>query len=111
MEQPPEELIAWTPDMLLEISLPASEDFLRVKETLTRIGISSKKENILFQSCHILQKKGKFYLVHFKEMFLLDGRKSDISKTQLDTTKVRNLTTTAPKDPRPALIQYFQQAI
>ena len=90
MEHPVEEIIQWNPDMLLEISLPSSEDFLRVKETLTRIGISSKKEQILYQSCHILQKKGKYYLVHFKEMFLLDemflpsNKKSFFSKNDLE---------------------------
>ena len=70
--------------MLLEITLPSSEDFLRVKETLTRIGVSSKKEKVLFQSCHILHKKQKFYLVHFKEMFLLDGKESLFSKNDLE---------------------------
>ena len=63
---------------LLEIELVNKEDFLKVKETLTRIGITSKKENKLFQSCHILHKKGKYYIVHFKELFILDGLESDI---------------------------------
>lgn len=63
---------------LLEIELNNKEDFLKVKETLTRIGITSKKENKLFQSCHILHKKGKYYIVHFKELFILDGLESDI---------------------------------
>ena len=57
----------------------ADEDFLKIKETLTRIGVASKKENKLFQSCHILHKKGKYYIVHFKEMFMLDGKETDIS--------------------------------
>ena len=57
----------------VEIDLLSSENFLKIKETLTRIGISSRKENKLYQSCHILHKKGKYYIVHFKEMFILDG--------------------------------------
>lgn len=68
---------------LLEVELPNKEDFLKVKETLTRIGITSKKENKLFQSCHILHKKGKYYVVHFKELFLLDGLESDIDENDI----------------------------
>lgn len=64
---------------LIEVLLSQPEDFLKVKETLTRIGIASRKENILYQSCHILHKQGKYYIVHFKELFLLDGRVSDFS--------------------------------
>lgn len=63
----------------VEITLKSKEDFLKVKETLTRIGVSSKKEKKLFQSCHILHKRGKYAIMHFKEMFILDGLKSDIS--------------------------------
>ena len=68
---------------LLEIDLLNSENFLKVKETLTRIGITSKQENKLFQSCHILQKKNKYYIVHFKELFLLDGLESDIDANDI----------------------------
>ena len=68
---------------LLEIEIQNSEDFLKIKETLTRIGITSKKENKLFQSCHILHKKGKYYIVHFKELFLLDGLESDIDSNDI----------------------------
>ena len=68
---------------LLEITLKNEDDFLKVKETLTRIGVSSKKENKLYQSCHILHKKGKYYIVHFKELFSLDGLPSDISETDI----------------------------
>jgi hypothetical protein len=64
---------------LLEIRLKSEEDFLKVRETLTRIGVASHKDKTLYQSCHILHKKGKYYIVHFKEMFLLDGKHSDIS--------------------------------
>jgi len=63
----------------VEVQLTDSENFLKVKETLTRIGISSKKENKLYQSCHILHKKGKYYIVHFKELFALDGLADDLS--------------------------------
>jgi len=63
----------------VEINLKNKEDFLKVKETLTRIGVSSKKEKKLFQSCHILHKRGRYTIMHFKEMFLLDGLESDIS--------------------------------
>ena len=61
-------------DDLLEVTLAKDDDFLKVKETLTRIGVSSRKENKLYQSCHILHKRGKYYIVHFKELFALDGR-------------------------------------
>ena len=67
-------------ESFLEVTLKTEEDFLKVKETLTRIGVASKKENKLFQSCHILHKKGKYYIVHFKEMFILDGKATDISE-------------------------------
>jgi|TARA_Y100000034_G_scaffold8058_1_gene8801 hypothetical protein len=68
---------------LVEIKLRDDEDFLKIKETLTRIGISSRKENKLYQSCHILHKKGRYYIVHFKELFLLDGLDSDMDETDL----------------------------
>jgi hypothetical protein len=66
-------------DTFLEVSLKKEEDFLKIKETLTRIGIASKKEKKLFQSCHILHKRGKYYIVHFKELFQLDGKPSDFT--------------------------------
>ena len=66
-------------DTFLEVKLKREEDFLKVKETLTRIGIASRKEKKLYQSCHILHKRGKYYIVHFKELFLLDGKQSDFS--------------------------------
>jgi hypothetical protein len=68
---------------LLEITLKADDDFLKVRETLTRIGVSSKKENKLYQSCHILHKRGKFYIVHFKELFALDGLPTDLDDTDI----------------------------
>jgi len=67
-------------DTLLEVSIAEEEDFLKNKETLTRIGVASKKEKKLYQSCHILHKRGKYYIVHFKELFLLDGKQSDFSE-------------------------------
>ena len=70
-------------DSLLEVSLQKEDDFLKIKETLTRIGVSSKKDKKLYQSCHILHKRGKYYIVHFKELFLLDGLESDITETDL----------------------------
>jgi hypothetical protein len=68
---------------LLEVTLKQEDDFLKVRETLTRIGVSSKKENKLYQSCHILHKRGKFYIVHFKELFALDGLPTDIDDTDV----------------------------
>jgi hypothetical protein len=68
---------------LVEIVLANEDDFLKVRETLTRIGVASKRDNILYQSCHILHKRGKYYIVHFKEMFLLDGKPSSIDDTDL----------------------------
>ena len=73
---------------LIEVTLAEPDDFLKVKETLTRIGIASKKDKTLYQSCHILHKQGKYYVVHFKQLFLLDGKKSDFTeddKARLNT--------------------------
>ena len=67
-------------DKLVEVTLPNEESFLKVKETLTRIGIASKKEQKLYESCHILHKQGKYYIVHFKELFMLDGKTNDFSE-------------------------------
>jgi len=66
-------------DSLVEVTLPNEEDFLKIKETLTRIGVASKKDRKLYQSCHILHKQGKYYIVHFKELFKLDGKPSNFS--------------------------------
>jgi len=68
---------------LLEVTLEKDDDFLKIKETLTRIGVSSKAENKLWQSCHILHKKGKYYIVHFKELFLLDGLSSTLDENDI----------------------------
>lgn len=69
-----------TIDQMVEVTLKQPDDFLKVKETLTRIGVASKKTNTLFQSCHILHKQGKYYITHFKELFALDGKPSDFSE-------------------------------
>ena len=71
--------VPWTKDDMVEISLKEPDDFLKVRETLTRIGVASRKEKKLYQSCHILHKKGQYYIVHFKELFALDGKKANLS--------------------------------
>jgi Bacteriophage translational regulator len=68
---------------MVEVTLDKNDDFLKVKETLTRIGLASKKDNTLYQSCHILHKQGKYYIVHFKELFALDGKPYDITENDL----------------------------
>lgn len=68
---------------LVEVTLKEKDDFLKVRETLTRIGVASKKDKIIYQSCHILHKQGKYYIVHFKELFALDGKPTDISENDL----------------------------
>ena len=70
-------------DNLIEVTLPNEEDFLKIKETLTRIGVASKKDRKLYQSCHILHKQGKYYIVHFKELFALDGKPSNFSEEDI----------------------------
>ena len=69
----------WSPDKMVEILLSEPDDFLKVRETLTRIGVASRKEKKLYQSCHILHKQGKYYIVHFKELFALDGKRANLS--------------------------------
>lgn len=74
----------WTPNSMLEITLPAPDNFLKVKETLTRIGVASKKEKKLYQSAHILHKQGRYFIVHFKELFILDNKESNITVGDVD---------------------------
>ena len=74
-----EQEIQWTPDQMVEVNLSEPDDFLKVRETLTRIGVASRKEKKLYQSCHILHKQGKYYIVHFKELFALDGKSANLS--------------------------------
>ena len=69
----------WTPQSMLEITLPTPDNFLKVKETLTRIGVASKKDKKLYQSAHILHKQGRYFIVHFKELFILDNKESSIT--------------------------------
>tara|TARA_B100000575_G_scaffold125148_1_gene99806 strand:- start:802 stop:1224 length:423 start_codon:yes stop_codon:yes gene_type:complete len=69
----------WSPERMVEVSLGEPDDFLKVRETLTRIGVASRKEKKLYQSCHILHKQGKYFIVHFKELFALDGKKANLS--------------------------------
>lgn len=74
----------WTPDSMLEVTLPEPDNFLKVRETLTRIGVASRKEKRLFQSCHILHKQGRYFIVHFKELFALDGKESNITNNDIE---------------------------
>ena len=76
-------IVEWTPSSMLEVTLNEPDDFLKVRETLTRIGVASRKENKLFQSCHILHKQGRYFIVHFKELFLLDGKKSNLEENDV----------------------------
>lgn len=76
--------IEWTPSSMLEVALNEPDDFLKIKETLTRIGVASRKDKKLFQSCHILHKQGRYFIVHFKELFLLDGKKSNFEDNDLE---------------------------
>jgi len=75
-----EQIVEWTPASMLEVILNEPDDFLKVRETLTRIGVASRQGNKLFQSCHILHKQGRYFIVHFKELFLLDGRKANLEE-------------------------------
>ena len=75
--------VQWTKDDMVEVTLKEPDDFLKVRETLTRIGVASRKEKKLYQSCHILHKKGQYYIVHFKELFALDGKKANLSENDL----------------------------
>ena len=73
----------WTTDKMFEVTLKEPDDFLKVRETLSRIGVSSRKEKKLYQSCHILHKQGKYYIVHFKELFALDGKEHNITENDI----------------------------
>lgn len=77
----------WTPDTMVEVTLEHPDNFLKVKETLTRIGVASRKQKQLYQSCHILHKQGRYFIVHFKELFILDGKESNLT---LDDIERRN---------------------
>jgi hypothetical protein len=76
-------LVEWNSNLMLEVTLSEPDDFLKVKETLTRIGIASRRDNKLYQSCHILHKQGRYFIVHFKELFMLDGKKSNLEEADV----------------------------
>lgn len=78
-----EKSVEWTPASMLEITLNEPDDFLKVRETLTRIGVASRKDKKLYQSCHILHKQGRYFIVHFKELFVLDGKPSTITENDI----------------------------
>ena len=78
------EELQWTGDLMLEVTLKEADDFLKVRETLSRIGVASRKERKLYQSCHILHKQGRYFIVHFKELFALDGKPTNISVNDLE---------------------------
>ena len=88
-------IVEWSPATMLEITLREPDDFLNVRETLTRIGVSSRKDKKLFQSCHILHKQGRYFIVHFKELFLLDGKKANLEENDVAR---RNTITTLMSD-------------
>ena len=73
----------WTQEQMLEVGLKEPDDFLKVRETLSRIGVASRKERKLYQSCHILHKQGRYFIVHFKELFALDGKKTNLSENDV----------------------------
>ena len=78
-----ENTIEWSPEQMLEVTIKQPDDFLKVRDTLTRIGVASRKDKTLFQSCHILHKQGKYFIVHFKELFALDGKDTNISENDI----------------------------
>jgi hypothetical protein len=105
----------WTAESMLEVTLPEPDNFLKVRETLTRIGIASRKEQKLFQSCHILHKQGRYFIVHFKELFALDGKASDITSGDIERRnaitgllqdwELLNIITPAKAEPKASLSQ------
>lgn len=88
-------IVEWQPQDMLEVVLNEPDDFLKVRETLTRIGVASRKDKKLFQSCHILHKQGRYFIVHFKELFMLDGKKANL---ELNDIERRNTITTLLSD-------------
>ena len=78
-----EPVVTWSPDQMVEVTLNEPDDFLKVRETLTRIGVASRKEKKIYQSCHILHKQGRYYLVHFKELFALDGKHANLTSNDV----------------------------
>ena len=88
-------IVEWTPAAMLEVTLNEPDDFLKVRETLTRIGVASRKDKKLYQSCHILHKQGRYFIVHFKELFMLDGKKANL---ELSDIQRRNTIATLMSD-------------
>ena len=84
MELEDQKPIEWTPASMLEVRLSHPDDFLKVRETLTRMGVASRKDNKLYQSCHILHKQGRYYIIHFKELFMLDGKPSNLMENDVE---------------------------
>ena len=78
-----DEIVDWSPDQMLEVVLGQPDDFLKIRETLTRMGVASKKDSKLYQSCHILHKQGRYFITHFKELFLLDGKPSNLTENDV----------------------------
>ena len=76
--------VKWSPDQMVEVLLNEPDDFLKVRETLTRIGVASRKDKKLFQSCHILHKQGRYFIVHFKELFALDGKEANLTDNDIE---------------------------
>ena len=95
MENDNVQITDWTPGSMLEVTLHEPDDFLKIRETLTRIGVASRKDQKLFQSCHILHKQGRYFIVHFKELFLLDGKPSSLLENDVQR---RNTITTLLAD-------------
>ena len=87
--------VKWSTDQMVEITLNEPDDFLKVRETLSRIGVASRKERKLYQSCHILHKQGRYFIVHFKELFALDGKRANITENDIAR---RNTITNLLKD-------------
>lgn len=83
MENDNIQITDWTPSSMLEVTLNEPDDFLKIRETLTRIGVASRKDQKLYQSCHILHKQGRYFIVHFKELFLLDGKPSNLLENDI----------------------------
>ena len=79
-----DESFDWSPEQMLEVTLKQPDDFLKIRETLSRIGVASRKDKTLFQSCHILHKQGRYFIVHFKELFALDGKFANFSENDLE---------------------------
>ena len=75
--------VKWTPEQMVEVTLNEPDDFLKVRETLTRIGVASRKEKKIYQSCHILHKQGRYFIVHFKELFALDGKHANLTQNDV----------------------------